>query len=109
MIIKHPDAVKDHIRASHSYAVCELCGKKYMSSKLLKRHMNMTHTASDKKRYKCETCGKGFAENSAFKDHMNIHLGLKPHVCKHCNAGFASSGTLMGHIRAVHRGIKRKT
>ena len=69
----------------------------------------MAHTDNDKKKYKCETCGKGFGLSTSYKDHLNIHLGLKPYACKFCNAAFASSGTLVGHVRAVHRGIKRKT
>ena len=56
----------------------------------------------------CKECGKRFTTSVPFKDHLNIHLGLKPHKCPLCFQGFASKATMHGHLRGVHKGLKRK-
>jgi hypothetical protein len=35
-----------------------------------------------------------------------VHLGLKPHACRHCDATFTESGSLKRHLSSVHLGLK---
>ena len=92
---------------AHNDIQCEECG--WVGPKRrMKRHMDQKHTSNDKRPYICKECGKGFSTSTNFKDHQNIHLGLKPHKCPVCLQGFASNATMYGHLRGVHKGIKRK-
>ena len=42
-----------------------------------------------KMREECERCAAACPTASALKRHISIvHLGIKPHACKHCDAAF---------------------
>ena len=106
-IIKHPDAVKVHLRMSHTNTTCTECGWSG-AKRQLQRHIMTAHSAIDKRIFKCTLCPKSFMESHSLKDHMNVHTGEKPHKCPVCGQGFASKATMQGHHKAVHLGIKRK-
>lgn len=106
-VLKHPQALKAHIKAKHTSACCPECGW-VGEKKRLKRHVQMQHTKTERMPHVCEICHKGFVESIKYQDHMNVHNGLKPHKCTVCGQGFASLSTMYGHRRSVHFGIKRK-
>ena len=106
-VIKHPDAVRLHMRQSHQNTTCAECGWSGGKNNF-RRHVMMAHSAIDKRTFKCKLCPKSFMGSHLLKDHMNIHTGEKPHKCPVCGQGFASKATMLGHHRAVHLGIKRK-
>ena len=106
-IIRHPDAVRVHMRMSHQNATCAECGWSG-AKRHLKRHMGMAHSAIDKRTFKCTLCPKSFMASHLLNDHMNVHTGEKPHKCPVCGQGFASKPTMLGHHKSVHLGIKRK-
>ena len=61
--------------------------------------------------FKCLLCHpiKGFVYKHTYDDHMNIHNQEKPYKCDQCEGvAYANSANLNAHIRATHKGIKRK-
>ena len=106
-IIRHPSAVKRHMRLVHLNTTCSECGW-FGQQRHYRRHVLQKHTAVDKKPFKCTVCPKSFSSTTVLKDHMNVHTGEKPHKCPVCGQGFASNPTMRGHHKAVHLGIKRK-
>ena len=98
-----------HNYKCHKNLQCELCG--YTGPKQnMKRHILYKHTSQELRPWQCkyEGCGKGFATPKHLREHENVHTGAKPYKCKHCDACFASAGTMGGHIRFVHLKKKRK-
>ena len=85
------------------------------SAKLIK-HLRNKHKieietiakSNDPERFKCDFCGKIFAKKVRLEDHMNVHKGIKPHLCPYCNQGFACRANKCAHVKAAHKGIKRK-
>ena len=108
MVLKHPDLMAHHIKKHHTEHTCDTCGKTFNRLLLYQNHCKRSHLANDLKTLICKICGKGFATKQPYDDHMNVHTGAKPHKCPHCGTGFASMGTMRGHVRNVHLGIKRK-
>ena len=46
----------------------------------------------------CDMCGKTFGSKCAFKRHMNeIHMGVKPHQCRHCLKNFSRKDNMRKH------------
>ena len=100
-------------RSSHKYrkhaaqVMCHDCGRTYPRNKQT-RHILWYHTPNEKRPFQCLLCDpvKGFTTQQAYDDHYNIHTGDK---CDQCpDVAYASSGNLFAHIRATHKGKKRK-
>ena len=106
-IIKHPDAVREHMKNSHASVFCSECGI-MLPRRKYRRHREQVHMTDDKRPFQCDICKKGFVLRQLLDDHRNTHTGKKPHKCPECGQGFASEGTMYGHLRNVHKGIKRK-
>ena len=76
----------------------------------MKHHTLVHHTPDHLMPFVCkfENCTKGFVFKGALEQHMNIHLGIKPHKCKYCDAAFADIGNKRMHERCAHEGHKRR-
>jgi Zinc finger, C2H2 type len=81
------------------------CGKAYVSSTILKRHVQAFH--SSEKKFQCGYCGKCLASQQNLKEHFYIHTGEKPYVCPvpGCLASFRQGTHLSAHKKFEHKGL----
>uniref|UniRef100_A0A182LYT8 C2H2-type domain-containing protein n=1 Tax=Anopheles culicifacies TaxID=139723 RepID=A0A182LYT8_9DIPT len=82
---------------------CKLCSKSYKQSSELKEHM-LTH--SREKHFKCSQCSKQFSSRNGLYVHLKVHKGEKPHVCPHCSKRFTTSSERISHVRYIHSAKK---
>ena len=82
---------------------CQVCQKRFVNSKRLKRHLTTVHAAE--KRHRCQICHKTFADKYALQPHMKIHYGDKQFPCGQCEKSFVQKVQLMNHLRS-HTGEK---
>ena len=94
-------AMRDHIRAVHTFKKCSDCGKDIKYSNL-KYHKLVHHTSDSDKPFQCTVCMKGFVTKAVLKDHMNIHSGDRPYQCKFCSKATANSANCNKHMRESH-------
>eukprot|EP01083_Nonionella_stella_P261004 889280_1 len=81
-------------------AICELCGKDYVSKGGLKVHM-LAH--SDLRPFSCDICNKSFKVRHYLTSHLRRHAGIKKYACDICQKRFAKTYNLMVH-RMIHTG-----
>ncbi|XP_055382319.1 zinc finger protein weckle-like [Condylostylus longicornis] len=79
--------------------ICQICGLKLNTRRLLRSHMVMH---SDKKKFKCNFCFKEFKRTKEFKNHLILHTGLKPYKCPFCKLNFANGSNCRKHQKTVH-------
>lgn len=128
---RQPNSLTVHMNSIHlqvSSHVCNICGRGFHRSTVLKYHMRfhtgekphkcnvcgnayrtpaMLHGHSikhrDTKAYPCMTCGKSFKTGTDRKNHMRIHLDERPIKCPICGKGFNQLYNMKTHMR-VHSG-----
>ncbi|XP_072169390.1 uncharacterized protein [Diadema setosum] len=82
---------------------CNLCGRIFRTSTLLRNHHN-THTGT--KPYKCEICPKAFGTSGELGRHMKyMHTHEKPHKCPLCDYLSVEASKIKRHMRS-HTGEK---
>ena len=77
---------------------CNVCKKKFKSSRSLKEH-SLIHTEPT---FKCDQCGARFFQRSKLKRHSVIHLNVKTYPCSFCKKRFKTIKNLNDHKRAKH-------
>lgn len=82
---------------------CQLCGRIFRTSTLLRNHEN-THSGT--KPYKCELCPKAFGTSGELGRHMKyMHTHEKPHKCPLCDYLSVEASKIKRHMRS-HTGEK---
>ncbi|XP_041454704.1 transcriptional repressor CTCF-like [Lytechinus variegatus] len=82
---------------------CNLCGRIFRTSTLLRNHEN-THSGT--KPYKCELCPKAFGTSGELGRHMKyMHTHEKPHKCPLCDYLSVEASKIKRHMRS-HTGEK---
>ena len=78
------------------------CGRIYVNSSILKRHVQAFHLSV--KKFQCAFCGKCLASRQNLKEHNYIHTGEKPYVCNvlGCGASFRQGTHLSAHKKIEH-------
>lgn len=104
---------------------CEQCKKVCKSSKALKAHMEIEHSAlEDRHKFFCDypDCGRGFTKSGNLKVHIQtVHVQSKRFTCgetdlskskrvpgwdgRGCGRGFGTKANLEGHVRTQHLGL----
>ncbi|KAH1003733.1 hypothetical protein HUJ04_003603 [Dendroctonus ponderosae] len=79
---------------------CEHCGKGFLNTFYLKKHLNTKHYG---KRHICDVCGASIGDKGNLRNHMKLHdpnyKRPPPEKCDICNKRFAD---LKRHFKAAH-------
>ena len=78
--------------------ICDCCGSRFGIKNVLKLHM-LSHLAPS---FSCSECDKKFVYAGHLKTHTKLHQGILNEVCKLCNKGYSTNGSLRSHIILNH-------
>ncbi|XP_041970856.1 zinc finger protein 2-like isoform X2 [Aricia agestis] len=78
-------------------AVCRICGKKFASGGVLRRHARVH---SGERPFACRTCPRRFGQREVLRRHELVHLDKRPFACEHCPKSFTQRGALETHRRS---------
>ena len=73
--------------------LCAMCGKSFCTSRLLKRHLNLSHTVS------CATCDESFTTKRALDHHIQKRESV---TCVECKKIFCNKKVFRVHMSYAH-------
>lgn len=89
-------------------SVCEICGRGFMQTCHLSRHMEKHHSGKDEKKpkepsksEKCTICGLWLSSRYRLKLHRKSH-SVGVNRCEICGIEAPNHDALLGHVRAFH-------
>ncbi|KAL0852697.1 hypothetical protein ABMA27_012533 [Loxostege sticticalis] len=98
-------SIRNHYKIHTGFdVVCEHCGKKFITRRLLMQHCRAKH--GYEKTDKCSYCNYRASNAEQVKIHERLHTGEKPFKCADCDGAFHRRSTYKQHI-ATH--VKEKT
>ena len=75
------------MKAKQSSYDCEICGNKYSTKYILKKHVWNVH--EDRKTHQCQNCENSFKTASGLEYHIKVvHHGGKENYCAICDIEF---------------------
>jgi rubrerythrin len=83
---------------------CNTCGKEFLKSDFLKKHILSKHTVTPL--YSCSFCKQGFSTKSTARSH--VENGHADYVCPVCNKTFKSGSLAKRHIESLHANIQQQ-
>lgn len=81
---------------------CDICGKTYANTCLLKRHIVNIHM--NIRPFQCNVCNKTFHEKAVLKVHEAQHTNHRPYVCEVCNKSYICKHHLRRHMLSHKKG-----
>ncbi|XP_048486008.1 zinc finger protein 845 [Plutella xylostella] len=93
-------SLRNHYKIHTGFdVICEHCGKKFISQRLLLMHCRARH--GYEKTDKCSYCDYRASNAEQVKIHERLHTGEKPFCCSHCGAAFHRRSSYLQHV-AIH-------
>ncbi|CAH2062537.1 unnamed protein product, partial [Iphiclides podalirius] len=93
-------SLRNHYKIHTGFdVVCEHCGKKFITRRLLLMHCRAKH--GYEKTDKCSFCDYRASNAEQVKIHERLHTGERPFVCGECGAGFHRRSSYLQHV-AIH-------
>lgn len=112
-LVIHQEAYKipshsKHYKRSNGKVVCKVCGKKYIYSASMIKHLHRKHNLVEKL-YECKVCNVKYPLKTQYISHVrsynhrnNLGFDLQysdnPNRCNLCNLSFENSRLYFGHI-----------
>ncbi|XP_045179410.2 zinc finger protein 62-like [Mercenaria mercenaria] len=90
------DETENELDENSMQCLCNLCGQRFYSRKILLDHMRKTHP--QKQQYFCGICQKGFAHSWPLKLHLNSHSNVR-YDCTICGRSFLQKRSLRNHMK----------
>ncbi|XP_064629375.1 uncharacterized protein LOC135488651 isoform X2 [Lineus longissimus] len=95
---EHAYVIKRHMmRHNAKGCECELCGRTYKDSYILKMHIKMVHMPAEVL-FECTVCAKKFTRKAHLKRHLRIHDPEKPFKCPHCDYRGCEKSDITKHL-----------
>ncbi|KAL4714712.1 hypothetical protein ACJJTC_002571 [Scirpophaga incertulas] len=90
-------SLRNHYKIHTGFdVVCEHCGKKFITRRLLLMHCRAKH--GYEKIDKCSFCDYRASNAEQVKIHERLHTGERPYVCAECGAGFHRRSSYLQHV-----------
>ncbi|XP_073842913.1 uncharacterized protein [Musca autumnalis] len=94
------------IRYEHE---CEICGRRYRESRILRAHIKNMHPSYLDFKYICEICNQKFTTPTGLNHHsLRMHRGDHSiqtrfeHKCEICHSSYLNKTSLRKHLREKH-------
>jgi hypothetical protein len=97
-------ALQKHINTVHLQRrdfKCDHCDKAYGTKTKLTQHVNAVHKKIT--RFGCELCDYTSYTRHQLVLHLSVHEKTKEFKCDHCDKEFSQKGSLMEHIKRLHK------
>ena len=78
--------------------VCFVCGKHFIQSQGLGRHICSVH---EKESFSCNSCNRKFSSKDYLRDHEKTHIEVD-FECDHCQELFKNKQSLKQHVKTIH-------
>lgn len=83
---------------------CDECDKSFKYSWYLSAHREYVHLGI--RTHVCEHCDKNFFSAQGLKQHAIVHSGDHPFTCDQCDKTFTQVGSLTYHKKSIHQQIR---
>jgi len=81
--------------------VCGDCGKMFKAKVNLEKHMEF-HKGPESWKFECKECGKKCIDKHKLAGHMNTHTKEKPFICQFCGEKYAHRHNWRNHLKGKH-------
>ena len=99
-------ALRRHKTSHTSDKDCKICGKTFISKKVVNVHIRKVHL--NKFIHNCSKCDYKTDVTQTFEIHLRTHTGEKPNKCDLCDKSYNDPSSLISHRKLAHtkQGIK---
>nr|XP_018913321.1 PREDICTED: zinc finger protein 341-like [Bemisia tabaci] len=97
------ELLKQHMQRDTHRHLCQFCNRVFVAERFLRKHL-LIH--AEDFQYECETCKKKFKTPQYLDRHMSVHSSSMPYPCPRCPMKFKRKDRLSRHL-LLHEGVKK--